>query len=56
MTRIAIDSEEQNFTVHVFKVNSVDEIADSDKLYSAFESGWPVVIKGINIDGVDYDY
>ena len=56
MTRIAYDSNDKDFTVHVFNCNSVNDIADKDELYSAFESGWPVVIKGITIEGVDYDY
>ena len=56
MTRIALDKNDNDFTVHVFKVDSIDEIADSDKLYEAFESGWPVVIKGVKISGVDYEY
>ena len=56
MTRIAYDSNDKEFTVHVFNCNSVNDIADKDELYSAFESGWPVVIKGITIEGVDYDY
>lgn len=57
MTRIAYDSNAQDeFKVHVFNVKDINEIADSDELYSAFESGWPVVIKGLTIPGVDYDY
>ena len=56
MTRIAYDSNDKDFTVHVFNCNSINDIADKDELYSAFESGWPVVIKGLTIEGVDYDY
>ena len=56
MTRIAYDSNDKDFTVHVFNCNSINDIADTEKLYSAFESGWPVVIKGLTIEGVDYDY
>lgn len=57
MTRIAYDSNDKdNFKVHVFKCDSIEDIADKDELYHAFESGWPVVIKGLTIPGVDYDY
>lgn len=56
MTRIAYDSiAKDDFKVHVFDYLT-DNIADSDKLYRAFESGWPVVIKNMTIPGVDYDY
>jgi hypothetical protein len=57
MTRIAYDSiAKDEFQVKVFNVKDINEIADSDELYAAFESGWPVVIKGLTIPGVDYDY
>lgn len=57
MTRIAYDSQHgEQFTVNVFDVSDISEIADSEELYRAFESGWPVVIKGLTIPGVDYDY
>lgn len=57
MTRIAYDSvAKDDFKVHVFECKDVSEIADADELYAAFESGWPVVIKGLTIPGVDYDY
>lgn len=57
MTRIAYDSiAKDDFTVHVFNCNDVSEIGGTEKLYMAFESGWPVVIKGLTIPGVDYDY
>ena len=57
MTRIAYDSRAKNdFKVHTFYCGDISDIADSDMLYEAFESGWPVVIKGLNIDGIDYDY
>lgn len=56
MTRIAYDSvAKEDFKVYVFDY-LIDDIADSDKLYHAFESGWPVVIKNMPIPGVDYDY
>jgi hypothetical protein len=56
MTRIAYDSKaKEDFKVYVFDYHT-DNIADSDKLYRAFESGWPVVIKNMPIPGVDYDY
>ena len=56
MTRIAYDSiAKDEFKVFVFDYKT-DNIADSDKLYEAFESGWPVVIKNMVIPGVDYDY
>ena len=57
MTRLAYDSIHGNeFKVKIFNVSSIDEIADSTELYEAFESGWPVVIKGLTIKGIDYDY
>lgn len=58
MTRIALDTTaSEQFHVNVFHVKKdIKEIADSDELYSAFESGWPVVIKGATIPGIDYDY
>lgn len=57
MTRIAYDSiAKDDFNVKVFYANDINDIADKDELYEAFESGWPVVIKGLTIPGVDYDY
>jgi len=57
MTRIAYDSiAKDTFKVNIFNVNDISEIADKDELYHAFESGWPVVIKGLTIDKLDYDY
>ena len=57
MTRIAYDSiAKDEFVVKVFNVEHINEIADKDELYEAFESGWPVVIKGLTVPGVDYDY
>jgi hypothetical protein len=57
MTRIAYDSiAKDDFNVKVFYANDISDIADKDELYEAFESGWPVVIKGLTIPGVDYDY
>ena len=57
MTRVALDTiAKDEFFVKIFKVDNVDEIADSDELYDAFESGWPVVIKGVKVPGVDYKY
>ena len=56
MTRIAKDITANNdFKVHVFDANEV-EVYDNYKLYEAFESGWPVVIKNYKIEGLDYDY
>jgi len=58
MTRVALDSiAKDEFFVKIFHIEKdISEIADSDELYNAFESGWPVVIKGAKISGVDYDY
>ena len=57
MTRVAYDSiAKDQFKVNVFHAKHIDEIADSDDLYDAFESGWPVVIKGLTIPKIDYDY
>ena len=57
MTRIAYDSiAKDDFNVKVFYANDISDIADKDELYEAFESGWPVVIKGLTIPGLDYDY
>ena len=57
MTRVALDTIAKNeFFVKIFNVSDVSEIADSDELYDAFESGWPVVIKGVKVPGVDYKY
>ena len=57
MTRIAYDSiAKDTFKVNIFNVNDISEIADKDELYHAFESGWPVVIKGLKINNLDYDY
>ena len=58
MTRIALDTvAKDEFFVKIFHIeNDISEIADSEELYSAFESGWPVVIKGATIPGIDYDY
>lgn len=57
MTRLAYDSiAKDQFKVKIFKVNDISEIADSTELYEAFESGWPVVIKGLTIPKIDYDY
>lgn len=56
MTRIAYDSiAKDEFKVFVFDYKK-DKIADSEELYKAFESGWPVVIKNMVIPKVDYDY
>lgn len=57
MTRIAYDSiAKDQFKVKVFNVKHINEVADNPELYEAFESGWPVVIKGLTIKGLDYDY
>ena len=40
----------------LFRSDGIVYTLYSDELYSAFESGWPVVIKGLTIEGVDYDY
>lgn len=57
MARIALDkSSATESIVHQFSVADVSEIADTTELYQAFESGWPVVITGLTVPGVDYDY
>ena len=49
MTRIAKDIiAGKDFIVNVFDANKQD-IKDNTKLYEAFESGWPVVIKNLTI-------
>jgi hypothetical protein len=56
MTRIAKDiTAGKDFIVHVFDASEVD-VNDNYRLYEAFESGWPVVIKNYKIEGLDYDY
>ena len=45
MTRIAKDIiAKDDFVVNVFDFKK-DKVLDSDELYAAFESGWPVVIQ-----------
>lgn len=57
MTRLAKDSVAQDdIQVKIFTPNDISDIADSDELYEAFESGWPVAISGLTIPGIDYDY
>jgi hypothetical protein len=57
MTRIAYDSIARDlFHVHIFNITDISEIANTEELYNSFESGWPVVIKGLSIPGIDYDY
>ena len=57
MTRIAYDSRKPDeFQVKIFNPTDISDIAGTDELYKAFESGWPVVIKGLEIKGIDYDY
>ena len=56
MTRISKDIIAGNdFIVNVFDANTQD-VHDNADLYHAFESGWPVVIKNYNIEGLDYKY
>jgi hypothetical protein len=56
MTRIAKDIIAGNdFIVNVFDANKQD-LKDNFKLYTAFESGWPVVIKNLTIPKLDYKY
>ena len=56
MTRIAKDIiAKDDFVVNVFDYNK-DKIFDTDELYAAFESGWPVVIQNLPIEGLDYKY
>lgn len=56
MTRIAKDIiAKDDFIVNVFDYNK-DKIFDTDELYAAFESGWPVVIQNLPIEGLDYQY
>ena len=47
MTRIAKDIiAKDDFVVNVFDYNK-DKIFNTDELYAAFESGWPVVIQNL---------
>lgn len=56
MTRIAKDIiAKDDFIVNIFDYNT-DKIFDTDELYAAFESGWPVVIQNLPIEGLDYQY
>jgi len=56
MTRIAKDIiAGNNFIVNVFNAKTQD-LKDNFKLYEAFESGYPVVIKNLTIPHLDYDY
>lgn len=56
MTRIAKDTiAGKDFIVNVFDANK-DDLDDNEKLYAAFESGWPVVIKNLTIPNLDYEY
>ena len=56
MTRIAKDIIAGNdFIVNVFDAKTQD-LEDNFKLYEAFESGWPVVIKNLTIPKLDYEY
>ena len=56
MTRIAKDIIAGNdFIVNVFDAK-IHNLEDNFKLYEAFESGWPVVIKNLTIPHLDYDY
>ncbi len=57
MTRLALDTvAKDQFNANIFTVNDISEIADKEKLYRAYESGWPVVIRGLTVEGIDYDY
>ena len=50
MARLAKDSVAQDdIKVTIFNPTDITELADSDELYNAFESGWPVVISGLTI-------
>ena len=56
MTRIAKDiTAKYDFIVNIFDANTQD-LEDNYRLYTAFESGWPVVIKNLTIPKLDYDY
>ena len=56
MTRIAKDIiAENDLIVNVFDAKTQD-LEDNFKLYEAFESGWPVVIKNLTIPKLDYEY
>ena len=56
MTRIAKDIiAGDDFIVNVFDAEHED-LKNNDKLYTAFESGWPVVIKNLTIPNLDYAY
>jgi hypothetical protein len=56
MTRIAKDIiAKDDFIVNIFDYNK-DKIFNTDELYAAFESGWPVVIQNLPIEGLDYKY
>ena len=56
MTRIAKDIiAGDDFVVNVFDAKKQD-LTDNYKIYEAFESGWPVVIKNLTIPQLDYEY
>ena len=56
MTRIAKDIRaKDDFIVNIFDANTQD-LEDNYRLYTAFESGWPVVIKNLTIPNLDYEY
>ena len=56
MTRIAKDiTAKDDFIVNIFDANTKD-LQDNYRLYTAFESGWPVVIKNLTIPKLDYEY
>ena len=56
MPRIAKDIRaKDDFIVNIFDANTQD-LEDNYRLYTAFESGWPVVIKNLTIPKLDYDY
>ena len=56
MTRIAKDiTAKYDFIVNIFDANTQD-LEDNYRLYTAFESGWPVVIKNLTIPNLDYEY
>jgi|TARA_B110000438_G_C15725405_1_gene611776 hypothetical protein len=56
MTRIAKDiTTKDEFIVNVFDAKT-QNLEDNFELYTAFESGWPVVIKNLTIPNLDYEY
>jgi hypothetical protein len=55
MSRVALDTNNSHpFNIQVFDYST--SLNDSDEIYAAFESGWPVIIKNAKIPNLDYDY